>query len=219
MYKRKPLTREQKDKNETPEEKQKRYEGQLDWSRRNPDKIKEYTKKNSKRRAEISMEWARNNKDKIRIHYKKWQENNKETVSRINKKWRDNNKEVNLKRKRESQKFKRETDPIFKFNQNTRLLISTSFRRKSVNQKKTTRTELILGCSIEFFRNYILSLCPERVTLKDFGKYGYHIDHIIPISLAKTEEEVIKLCHYTNFQPLWWEENLQKSNKIIEKNV
>ena len=42
----------------------------------------------------------------------------------------------------------------------------------------------------------------------------WHFDHIIPISSAQTEEEVIKLNHYTNFQPLWAEDNLRKSNKI-----
>ena len=41
------------------------------------------------------------------------------------------------------------------------------------------------------------------------------IDHIIPISSGNTEEEVIKLCHYNNLQPLWAEENLLKSNKSI----
>ena len=30
------------------------------------------------------------------------------------------------------------------------------------------------------------------------------VDHIIPISWAKTEEEVYRLNHYSNFQPLDW---------------
>ena len=49
-----------------------------------------------------------------------------------------------------------------------------------------------------------------------FENHGeWHLDHIYPISLAKSEEEVIKLNHYTNFQPLWSEDNLRKSNKIV----
>lgn len=36
-----------------------------------------------------------------------------------------------------------------------------------------------------------------------FENYGkWHLDHIIPLSTAKTEKEVIILNHYTNFQPL-----------------
>jgi hypothetical protein len=43
----------------------------------------------------------------------------------------------------------------------------------------------------------------------------WHIDHIIPLASAKTEEEMIKLCHYTNLQPLWAIENMSKGSKII----
>ena len=46
------------------------------------------------------------------------------------------------------------------------------------------------------------------------GKH-IHIDHIIPLSSAKTEEEVYELCHYTNLQPLWAEDNLKKGSKIL----
>ena len=43
----------------------------------------------------------------------------------------------------------------------------------------------------------------------------WHIDHIIPISSVKDENEMVKLNHYTNLQPLWEIDNLMKSNKII----
>ena len=33
--------------------------------------------------------------------------------------------------------------------------------------------------------------------------------------LANTEEEIYKLCHYTNLQPLWAEDNLKKGDKIL----
>ena len=41
------------------------------------------------------------------------------------------------------------------------------------------------------------------------------LNNIIYISSVETEEEVYRLNHYTNFQPLYWEDNLKKSNKII----
>lgn len=41
----------------------------------------------------------------------------------------------------------------------------------------------------------------------------WEMDHIIPN--AKTEEEIYKLNHYTNFQPLWKEDNRKKSNKML----
>jgi hypothetical protein len=93
-------------------------------------------------------------------------------------------------------------------------LIYGSFKRgaNGIFQKDTT-TEDILGCSIEFFTQYLQSQFTEGMTLENHGKW--HIDHIIPISSAKTEDEVYLLCHYTNFQPLWARDNLIKKNKII----
>lgn len=41
----------------------------------------------------------------------------------------------------------------------------------------------------------------------------WHIDHIKPLSLATTENELYELCHYTNLRPLWAIDNLKKGNK------
>lgn len=50
----------------------------------------------------------------------------------------------------------------------------------------------------------ICSKCGEEKSICDYPK-----------DRTKTEEDLYKLCHYTNLQPLWAEENLKKSNKIL----
>jgi len=43
--------------------------------------------------------------------------------------------------------------------------------------------------------------------------YGWDIDHIMPISIAKTKEKIIKLNHYKNLQPL-----CSKINRDIKRD-
>jgi hypothetical protein len=47
----------------------------------------------------------------------------------------------------------------------------------------------------------------------NWSVHRWHLDHIIPLDSGKNQEEVEKLCHYTNLKPLWAEVNLKKSNK------
>ena len=61
--------------------------------------------------------------------------------------------------------------------------------------------------------DYNMKKCSKCDSWDNYGKW--HIDHIIPLSSANNEDEVYKLCHHTNLQPLWAEDNLRKSNKII----
>jgi hypothetical protein len=56
------------------------------------------------------------------------------------------------------------------------------------------------------------------MTWENYGIDGWHIDHIIPLSSAKGDlDQLKKLCHYTNLQPLWAEDNLKKSNRLIPR--
>lgn len=44
-----------------------------------------------------------------------------------------------------------------------------------------------------------------------WAKYGqWEVDHVRPLSAARSTDELIALCHYTNLQPLWKRENLMK---------
>ena len=72
-----------------------------------------------------------------------------------------------------------------------------------------------MGCSPQFLKEYLENQFTEGMSWDNHSQYGWHIDHIIPLSSANTEEEIYNLCHYTNLQPLWAEENLRKSDKIL----
>lgn len=73
------------------------------------------------------------------------------------------------------------------------------------------KNQEILGIDFEGFKLYIENLFIEGMTWENFGKW--HLDHKIPISWGKTEDEIIRLNHYTNLQPLWAEDNLSKGNR------
>ena len=88
---------------------------------------------------------------------------------------------------------------------------------KNQGYTKRSKTFDILGVDFDTFKKHIERQFTKGMTWNNHGEW--HYDHIIPISSAKTEEEVIKLNHYTNFQPLWAEDNLRKSNKIVPAQV
>jgi hypothetical protein len=84
----------------------------------------------------------------------------------------------------------------------------------SKNIVKNNKTFNIVGCSPEFLKEHLENQFTNGMSWDLMGQQ-IHIDHIIPLSSANTEEEIYKLCHYTNLQPLWAEDNLKKSNKLI----
>jgi hypothetical protein len=156
-------------------------------------------------------EYAKNNKEKQLEYQKKWWIENREKYKEFHKNYRQNNKEYLNKYHKKYQKEKKKTDPIFKFSHNIRCLISGSFKRGTNQFRKNAKTEKILGCTIEDFIKYIESKFTEGMNLHNHGEW--HLDHIKPIKLATTKEEIIQLNHYTNFQPLWASDNFKKGSK------
>ena len=72
-----------------------------------------------------------------------------------------------------------------------------------------------LGCSIPEFKKYLESKFKKGMSWDNFGYYGWHIDHIKPLISfnLSNPEDIKKVCHYSNLQPLWAKENISKGGK------
>jgi hypothetical protein len=70
-----------------------------------------------------------------------------------------------------------------------------------------------LGTDIPTVKQYLEKQFSVGMSWENHGKW--HIDHIIPLASANNQEEMEKLCHYTNLQPLWAIDNLRKSDKLF----
>jgi hypothetical protein len=161
---------------------------------------KEYRLKNKEKKAEADKKYYEANKEKIanykRQHYLK----NKEKIEKYRNEWRNN---------------KLKTDYLFKLIYYTSSLIRKTFKRNGYSKK--SKAYDILGCTFEEFKEHLERQFKDGMSWDNQGEW--HLDHIYPVSLAKTEDELIRLNHYTNFQPLWATDNIKKSNKIIEQQL
>jgi hypothetical protein len=157
---------------------------------KNPDEYKIWYDKNREDRNKWRIKYYQTNKEKILTQNKKYVGNN-----RINRKKKYNE------------------DSLFKIRHILSCRIRYLLKLKSLDKKESFNN--ILGCSTTYLKEHLEKQFIEGMSWENHGLYGWHIDHIIPLSSAKTEEEIYKLCHYTNLQPLWAKDNLQKSNKIL----
>jgi hypothetical protein len=154
-------------------------------------------------------EYRVKNSEKEKDRHSKYRLENKEKI----KKWRDDNKEKINHQKRIYRKKKFIEDPVSKIRKNVRTRIFLYFRIKKITKKNKTFS--IVGCTPQELKEHIEKQFKDGMTWDNWGLMGWHIDHIIPLASAKTEKDLLDLCHYTNLQPLWAEENWEKNDKII----
>lgn len=147
------------------------------------------------------------NKEKISEQRKQNRIKNKTKIVESRKKWYQKNKSKSNEYHKQYIKQKRQNDILFRIKCSLRARLS-----KFVNQKHKTTLDY-LGLSLEEYKQYLSKMFDNNMNWKNYGEW--HIDHIKPLSSAKNKEELIKLFHYTNTQPLWAKENLKKSNKLI----
>jgi hypothetical protein len=139
-----------------------------------------------------------------------------------NKEYLKSNPEFKLrqKKKRRENHLKRMEDPLYKLKISFSRRLNKLLKRVKCN-KSTNKPYYLdkLGCSFEEFKIYLESKFEDWMNWENYGlyngelNYGWDIDHIIPSSTAKTENDIYHLSHYSNLQPL-----CSKTNRDIKKD-
>lgn len=205
--------------------KEKRNAAALKWSKENSEYLREKRKEYYQKNADLLREKARlarsNNLEKYQEQGRKRRERNREKINeqqdRLRKadperykayreKWQLENPGYGSRRSSERRKI----DPIYAFCCRARCLIRGAIARSGFSKSK--KTEEILGCTLEQFRRQI-----ERQFLPGMGWHNmhlWHIDHIVPVSSARTLEEAESLNGAGNLRPYWAQDNKSKFSKI-----
>lgn len=187
--------------------------------------ISDYYINNKEKLNKASKEYSKANKDNISVKKKLYYSENRDNILKKRKEFRlnnidkfkekdkiyqINNKEKINKYNCEYIKNKKKSNHLFKLSVNIRNLIWLSISK--MGYSKTEDTENIIGCEFEYFKIYIESQFKDGMCWENYG--DWHLDHKTPISWAKSEEDVINLNHYSNFQPMWAYENMSKGNRF-----
>lgn len=136
----------------------------------------------------------------------KWRSENKDQDKNTKQKWIKNNTEQHLSNQSLYQKQRCQSDPLYLLKRRLRARLGRIHLRKGVSHIKE------LNCSISFLKTYLESLFYGNMTWDNYGKI-WEIDHREQLATAQTKEELIRLCHYTNLQPLLVEHHILKTSK------
>lgn len=169
--------------------------------------LNEFYFRKNKNRYDYSCKKCENERTKKYYKY-----NREKYIENSIEYYKNNKDKIRLKR-RIYQKNKRANDMVFALKGDLRTSILNYF--KNSGRISFSKMEKIIGLKQCDFRQYLLKTF--------YNKYGYqwdeieevNIDHIKPLKLCTTEEEVIKAFHYTNLQLLKKEDNVKKGTKLI----
>ena len=186
---------------------------------------RERYQKDKEKHIKYTKTWLENHPKKVKVKrslsHEKWYKANKEKILKDNKTWRDNNKDKvrNWHNDREKSRIwysdKLKNDPNF------RLRSYTSSRIHAMLQgKKTTSTHELLGCDIQFYKEYLEKQFQQDMTWANHGAI-WEIDHIIPVSqFDLNDHKHQKLAfHWSNTRPLYKQNNRDRRDRLDQDAI
>ena len=159
--------------------------------------------------------WRDSNKEHLSLKHKNWSEKNKEHLTEYHKKWRTENVDKWRKTKRDYERNRKASDPLYKLITNFRTAIWTVLKESNVD--KYGHYFDVLQYSPEELINHLEKQFKDNMTWDNYGIW--HVDHKLPITSFDIQEmgdeEFMKCWSLDNLQPMWGEENIRKSNKVL----
>jgi len=155
-------------------------------------------------------------KEKKLEYHKKWAEQNKEHLNNYIKEYREKNVDKIRKTKRDYERNRKHNDPTYKLIANFRTAIYTVLKEN--NMDKYGHYFDILRYSPEELVVHLENQFTEGMEWDNYGEW--HVDHRLPITSFKFKEvgdnEFMRCWELNNLQPMWGDENISKSNKIMD---
>jgi hypothetical protein len=155
------------------------------------------------------------NKERLTEYHKEWSKENRDRLNEYHKEWREKNIDKHREKKRNYQKRKRHTDPIYKLISNFRTAIYIVLKENKLD--KYSNYFNMVGYSAEQLKEHLEKRFKDDMSWENYGEW--HIDHIKPISsfvFESVDDKEFKECwSLNNLQPMWGVENIKKSNKLL----
>jgi len=176
-------------------------------------KHKIYRQENKQQIKEQSKAYYQKNKEKINKYGEEYRNKHKKERREYSRKYNQAHKKEIRQRQKEYEHKKFKNDINYRLAKNLRSRLRDALH----GNYKTGSAVRDLGCSIDELKNHLESLFQSNMSWKNYG-YGKHcwvIDHIKPLSAfdLSDRKQFLKACNYKNLQPLWYLDNLYKSNK------
>jgi hypothetical protein len=168
------------------------------WKKNNPEahlkKVRAYNKANKEKKNAAYKRWYYEHAEEQKFRSREWARKNRKSLG-------------------EKERFKVQTDLSFRIKKRLRSRVKSAIQGKGLH--KHFRTMEMLGGTYEQLHNHIELKFQPGMTWENYGRNGWHIDHIRPCaSFDLSDPAQQKECfHYTNLQPLWAKDNLSKGAK------
>ena len=154
-------------------------------------------------------------KERKKKNHKKWAEQNKEHLKEYLKEYREKNTEKIKKTKRDYERNRKASDPLYKLISNFRTAIYQVLKESNVDKNKHYFD--ILQYTPESLINHLESQFENNMNWDNYGEW--HVDHKLPITSFNIEEmgdeEFMRCWSLENLQPMWGTDNIRKSNRVI----
>jgi hypothetical protein len=187
------------------------------WRADNPERVLEQSRlwrsANPERKKQTDREWRANNKDKANESNRKWRANNPELAASLIEDWNVRNPEKRREYGRRSDEKRRSTP-----NGKLENAISNGICRALKGNKAGRQWETLVGYTVADLMRHLEARFLPGMTWDNYGRNGWHIDHIIPRSAFnyETPDDIdFKRCWaLENLQPLWEFDNISKGAKL-----